>query len=130
MYHHLDCEEIGDALVVRFLDHRILHTNIEEVRQELLRLVERTNRSKILLNFSRVDLLSSAALAMLLTLYKKVAKDRTSLRLSNMRPQILDIFDYTRLNGLFDIDEDEAEALARLQAGMGHVAAAHELTAV
>ena len=34
------------------------------------------------------------------------------LKLSNIRPEIYEVFAITKLNKLFDIEEDEADALA------------------
>jgi anti-sigma B factor antagonist len=70
------------------------------------------SRRKLLLNFSSVDFLSSAALGKLITLDKKVKANSGSLKLSNIRPEIYEVFAITKLNRLFDIKSDEADALA------------------
>ena len=66
----------------------------------------------VLLNFTNVDFLSSAALGKLITLDKKVKADSGKLKLSNIRPEIYDVFAITKLNRLLDIKDDEAAALA------------------
>ncbi len=64
---------VGDVTVVRFVDRKILDEgNIQEIGQELFDLVEKEGCKKLLLNFSTVDFLSSAALGKLITLDKKV----------------------------------------------------------
>ena len=105
--------QVGDVTVVQFADHKIVEeASIHELGQELFRLVEDEGCRQILLNFSGVDFLSSAALGKLITLDKKVKQAGGSLRLSNIRTEIYEVFAITRLNKLFDIRENEADALA------------------
>lgn len=109
----LEVSHVGDVTVVRFVDRKILdESNIQELGQELFRLVEEQKRSTLLLNFSNVEFLSSAALGKLITLDKKVKAHAGRLKLSNIRPEIYEVFAITKLNKLFDIKEDEADALA------------------
>ena len=113
VHRRLEVAEVGDVTVVRFVDRKILDEgNIQEMGQELFQLVEEEKRSKILLNFSSVDFLSSAALGKLITLDKKVKSHSGKLKLSNIRPEIYEVFAITKLNKLFDIKDDEATALA------------------
>ena len=57
-YRHLEVNEVGDVTVVRFRDRKILEDiNIQELGQELFRLVEVENREKLLLNFTSVEFL-------------------------------------------------------------------------
>ncbi|MBN2477144.1 MAG: STAS domain-containing protein [Pirellulales bacterium] len=115
-YRRLEVNEVGDVTVVRFRDQKIIEDiNIQELGQEMFRLVEVENREKLLLNFSSVDFLSSAALGKLITLDKKVKASGGVLKLSNIRPEIYEVFAITKLNRLFDIKDDEADALAAFQ---------------
>jgi anti-sigma B factor antagonist len=112
-HRRLEVSEVGDVTVVRFVDRKILdEANIQELGVELFQLVEEENCKKLLLNFSNVDFLSSAALGKLITLDKKVKAHDGKLKLSNIRPEIYEVFAITKLNKLFDIKDDEADALA------------------
>ena len=112
-HRRLQVSEVGEVTVVRFIDRKILdEANIQELGQELFQLVEDDNRKRLLLNFSSVEFLSSAALGKLITLDKKVKAHAGKLKLSNIRPEIYEVFAITKLNKLFDIKEDEADALA------------------
>jgi anti-sigma B factor antagonist len=109
----LNVSEVGDVSVVRFVDQKILdEAKIQQLGQELFELVEVDGRSKILLNFTSVEFLSSAALGKLITLDKKVKGQDGQLKLSNIRPEIYEVFAITKLNKLFDIKDDEVDALA------------------
>ena len=111
-YRRLAVTEVGDVTVVRFRDQKILDDlNIQELGRELSRLVEVENRRRLLLNFSAVEFLSSAALGKLITLDKKVKGAGGTLKLCNIQPEIYEVFAITKLNRLFDIKEDEADAL-------------------
>ncbi len=113
VHRRVEVSEIGDVTVVRFVDRKILDpANIQELGDELFGLVEEDNRKSLLLNFSRVEFLSSAALNKLIILDRKVRRKKGRLKLCDLRPEIQEVFMITKLNQLFDIREDEAEALA------------------
>jgi anti-anti-sigma factor len=103
-YRRLDLSEVGEVSVVRFRDRKII--------DDINSLIEQGDRRKLLLNFSSVDFLSSAALGKLITLDKKVKAHNGMMKLSNIRPEIYEVFAITKLNRLFDIRDDEADALA------------------
>jgi anti-sigma B factor antagonist len=112
-YRRLEVNEVGDVTVVHFRDPKIIEDlRIQELGQELFQLVETEKRKKLVLNFSAVDFLSSAALGKLITLDKKVKVNSGVMKFCNIRPEIYEVFAITRLNKLFDIKRDEADALA------------------
>jgi stage II sporulation protein AA (anti-sigma F factor antagonist) len=103
----------GDVTVVTFVDSKIIdEAEIQELGQELYDLVERDGRKKIVLNFSNVEFLSSAALGKLIGFDKRVKQNSAELVLSNIRPEIYEVFAITKLTKLFEIKDDEADALA------------------
>jgi anti-sigma B factor antagonist len=105
----------GEVSMVRFLDRKIIDAaNIQELGDELFGLVEKEQRSNLLLNFINVEFLSSAALNKLIILDKKVKAHSGQMRLCNLRPEIYEVFAITRLNQLFDIKNTEQEALSGL----------------
>lgn len=112
-YRRLTISDVGDVSVVRFVDRKILdELNIQELGQELFQLVEEDNKTRLLLNFQQVEFLSSAALGKLITLDKKVKAHGGKMKFSNIRPEIYEVFAITKLNKLFDIKDDETDALA------------------
>jgi anti-sigma B factor antagonist len=113
VHRRVEVSEIGDVTVVRFVDRKILDTaNIQELGDELSSLVESDNRKSLLLNFSRVEFLSSAALNKLILLDRAVKKQGGRLKLCSLRPEIQEVFVITRLNQIFDIYDEESDALA------------------
>lgn len=112
-YRRLETNQVGDVTVIRFRDRKIVEDlSIQELGQEMFQLVETENRGKLLLNFSTVDFLSSAALGKLITLDKKMKAHGGTLKFSNIKPEIFEVFCITKLDRLFDIKDDEADALA------------------
>lgn len=112
-FRRLEVNQVGDVTVVHFRDQKIIEDlGIQELGQELFTLVEAENRKKLVLNFSSVDFLSSAALGKLITLEKKLKNRDGTLKLCCIRPEIYEVFAITRLNRLFDIKQEEADAIA------------------
>jgi anti-anti-sigma factor len=113
VHRRIQVSEVGDVTVVRFQDRKILDAaNIQELGEELFALVEQEKRKSLLLNFTDVQFLSSAALNKIIVLDKKVKAAGGKLKLCQLLPEIMEIFVITRLHQLFDIREDEQGALA------------------
>ena len=112
-HQRIDVSKVGDVTVVRFNDRKILdEAKIIEFGTELFGLVDLDNRKSILLNFDGVEFLSSAALGKLITLDRKVKSHKGRLKMSNIRREIYDVFQVTKLNKVFDIHDGEAEAIS------------------
>jgi anti-sigma B factor antagonist len=108
----LEVEQIGDVSVVNFVDRKILdEQNIQIIGDQLFSLVDQEGRRQILLNFGNVEYLSSAALGKLITLNKKVQTAKGKLVLCNIAPEILEVFEITKLDKFFKIEGEEQAAL-------------------
>jgi anti-sigma B factor antagonist len=108
----LEVEDINDVTVVNFTDKKILdEQNIQIIGEQLFSLIDELGRRKLVLNFSNVEYLSSAALGKFITLNKKVNAAGGRLVLCNIDPQIYEVFEITKLNKLFNIQKEEQAAL-------------------
>lgn len=111
---HLTVTSRDGVNVVEFADRKILdELCIAEIREELTALVDNAGSRTLLLSFKNVDYLSSAALSILITLNNQVGTKKGRLILSDISPQIFEVFKITRLNKLFEIYETAEDALAR-----------------
>jgi len=111
----IEVSESASVSVVRFADQKIIDPEaIQELGQELFDLVERDERKKLVLNFANVEFLSSAALGKLITFEKKAKRSDAQLILTNISPEIFQVFAITNLDKLFQIKDTEADALAIL----------------
>jgi anti-sigma B factor antagonist len=112
-YQQIRVHEVGNVTVVRFVNSKILDEGqIQQFGDELFALVEKENRTTLLLNFQQIEFLSSAALGKLIKLDKKVKAAGGRLRLACIKRDIYEVFKITKLDQMFVIKETEADALA------------------
>lgn len=109
---HFTVRETDGVHVVEFADRKILEELlIREIEDDLSAVVDGKRGVKLLISFKNVEHLSSAALGMLITLNKKVTELGGTLKLSDITPQIYEVFKITQLNRLFSIHPTAPEAL-------------------
>jgi anti-anti-sigma factor len=112
-YRRIASSERSGVTVIRFLETKITDpARIEELSRELSKLVDTEHPYKLLLNFDKVDYLSSEALRVFLLLNKKIKGRGGLLKLCNVAPEIFQVFEITGLNKLFDIRPTEVDALS------------------
>jgi len=108
----IEVEEVNDVTVAKFTDKKILDEgNIQLIGNQLFALVDEDRKKKIVLDFSNVEYLSSAALGKLITLDKKAKAAGGKIRFCSIRADILEVFKITRLDKLFTIKENKDKAL-------------------
>ena len=108
----LRTKRLGPVTQVEFVDRNILdEANIQLIGEEIGGLIEAEPKPKLLISFSNVDHLSSAALGTLITINNKIKSRGGQLRLADIDPQIYEVFVITRLNRLFEIHETGEGAL-------------------
>lgn len=111
----LKVRKVDGVVQVEFVDRNILDEgNIQSIGDEIASLIESEASPKIVLSFTNVEHLSSAALGTLITINNKVRAKTGQLRLSNIDPQIYEVFTITRLNKLFQIVPTVADAVKSL----------------
>ena len=111
-HRRLDLEDVGEVTVARFIDKKILdETNIQVIGNQMFALVEDDGCRKVVLDFSNVEYLSSAALGNLIVMDKKVKAAQGQLKMCSVRPDILEVFKITRLDKLFSIFDSREQAL-------------------
>ena len=98
---------------VEFVDRNILdEANIQRIGEEISEIIDGDEQPRLLISFSNVDHLSSAALGTLITIHNRLKQKGGQLRLANIDPQIYEVFMITKLNKLFDIHESHDDAIA------------------
>ena len=111
-YECIDLKNVDKVSVVRFRDQKLMDPNrIETLGKELLSLVDRDEFENVVINFENVSFFSSAAINKLILLEKRVKGQGGQIRLSNLRPEVRDLFSYTNLDSMFQIKDEEAEAV-------------------
>ena len=108
----LTVSQLKDISVVEFTNNKILdEANIADIQNTLNALIDEQPSPKLLLDFSTVDHLSSAALGALINVNNRIRQKNGQLRLANIKPQIYEVFVITKLNKLFRIHGTRDEAL-------------------
>lgn len=112
----LEVQSIDNVAVVSIQQARVLDDQIiQQFGDQLKSLVDQAGHQRILLNFSKVEYLSSAALGKLVVLRKQVDAVKGKLALSNIDASIFEAFKITGFDRIFKIFDDEQEALQFLQ---------------
>ena len=108
----LEVGKSGDLIVVRLGNHRVLdELTVNEISDELLGVADRPDCHRLLLDFSGVAQLSSAMLAKLLKLRRKMESKGEKLRLCGLNSQLRSVFTTTKLDRIFDITDNEVGAI-------------------
>jgi anti-sigma B factor antagonist len=112
----MEVEQVGDALVVRFTQARMLdEAQIQALGRQLLDLVDKDGCRKLVLNFARVTSLVSTMLAKLVMLHKRMKAAGGRLALCCFDANIDQTIRTLKLDRIFAIFPDEQEALQGLQ---------------
>jgi anti-anti-sigma factor len=105
-------EKQNGVSVIRFNDDKIMDTRrIQQVNDELNTVADESQSGGMLLDMENVRFLSSAAINKLIVLDKRVKSIGGEIRLSNLRPEVRDVFSITNLDRLFAIFDNSTEAL-------------------
>ena len=85
---------------------------LEEIGKELYRLVDEEDRRKLVLDFEKVQYLSSQAIGIILTLNKKLAPLKYSkLVLCGVGPKLMELLKITRLDRILVVKPSQHEAV-------------------
>lgn len=113
---NLNVRKQGDVTIIQFEDRKILEELvINTILERLIELADAETTPKFLLDFSKVEHLSSAALGTLITLNKQLGERDGQLVLANIHPQIYEVFKITRLNKLFNIQDKTDDGLKQFK---------------
>lgn len=105
-------EKIGEILVVGFTDTKILDSQrIEQIGDELQKVIAQATDKKLLCTFRGVSFMSSPMVTKLLQLHKACKSAGVTLKFSDISPNMMEVFRITNLNKMFDIQTDEAAAV-------------------
>jgi anti-anti-sigma factor len=107
----ISTESKDGILTIYFLTPRLLeHPHLEELAKEVLAQLEKTSEDRVILDFQKVQFMSSAMLGRLVMIHNKCKEYKVQLKVSSIDPEIRKVFKITKLDKLFDIEPDEAAA--------------------
>ena len=102
----------NDALIVSVRGEIDLH-NSPELRSAMLKLVETSAPRRVILNLQHVPYMDSSAIAVLVETLQKLRRTGGKLFLTDLQPRVKGLLEIARLDAIFVIAKDEAEALSR-----------------
>ncbi|MBI5365863.1 MAG: STAS domain-containing protein [Planctomycetes bacterium] len=109
----VEVARVGDVTVAELTGQRILdETSLQEMARKLMRLAEDCARGKLVIDFGKVDYLSSAVLGKIVAVHKKLASEQGQLRLCNVRPSIREVFKITNLDKVVEIHPNRDAAVS------------------
>ena len=101
----------GTAVVAALKGEIDLH-NSPVIRTTLLDLLLKHQPKKLVLNLAQVPYMDSSAIAVLVESLQRIRKNGGKIYLTNLQPRVKGLLEIARLNAIFGICADEAEALA------------------
>lgn len=75
------------------------------------------NRYRIVVNCAELTYISSAGLGVFMAYIEDVRKNQGDIKLSNMSSKVFNVFDLLGFPLLYEITDDESEAIRKFQAG-------------
>jgi len=103
-------QQKDDVLIGQFTSQKIFDDKlIAKIRRELLELADRAE-GKMLLDFQGVTFMSSSMIGSIVLLNKK-CRGRTEIRMCNISPSIMEVFEITRLDKVLNICGSVEQAL-------------------
>ena len=113
----IDHTDRDGVICVRFRDRRMVDTHQIEAAWDEVSQLTSANGSRLVLNLSAVEFLSSAALNKLVSLERKLRGRDGQLALCSLTGTVRDVFSITRLTQVFDVHATEDEAVESLTRG-------------
>jgi anti-sigma B factor antagonist len=110
---YLKLKIVDGVAVVDFIESGLMFETalIQDIGQELQSLVADHGYTRILLDFTHVQYISSAMLGQLVKLAKEVQNAKGQLKLTGLGPILHDTFRISHFESFFAIYDDEAQAL-------------------
>jgi anti-sigma B factor antagonist len=103
--------EISGVTVID-LDGRITLGEGSNLLRDLIREKLDAGHKKIVLNLAGIAYIDSTGLGELVSAYRQVKSQDGELKLLNLNKKVSDLLQITRLYAVFDIHNDEAQAVA------------------
>lgn len=102
--------QAGDVTVLDMSGKVTIGEGSVALRSAIRRLLEE-GKKKILLNLAGVGYIDSSGIGELVSSYTAINKEQGQLKLLNLTQKLQDLLAITKLLTVFDVYEDEAEAL-------------------
>ena len=106
-------QQIGENTIVEFTSPSLMDPiELEQIAQQLYKLIDEQDKRRIILDFEKVQYLSSQAIGIVLAMHKKLTNLKNSkLILCSVGPKLMELIKLTRLDRLLTIKPSQKEAV-------------------
>jgi len=111
-----------DGVTVIALSGSITAEGGSQQFRDALRKLCNQGSNKVLLNMSRVHKIDSDGLGQLIAAYTTMRQSGGEVKLCNLSPEVHDLVQITKLCTVFDVQDDEASAIAAFETSSGAAA--------
>ncbi|MCQ8103531.1 STAS domain-containing protein [Methylomonas sp. SURF-2] len=108
---NFNLEKINNFSVLTIQNERIDAHNSAELKEYLLEIIE-SGENQLIVQLKQVRFIDSSGLGALLFGHKQLAAKSGRFMLANIQPQVLSMFELTRLTRVFEIYADINEVLS------------------
>ena len=113
---NLSIKFFGPIVVATLTDEKILdEQQLQSLEGSFIPLIEQNDKIKLIIDFGKVQFLTSSVLGLLIRISKKVYEAEGVLRLCSINPKILEVFKITRLDKIFEIFPSADDAAVGLK---------------
>ena len=103
----------SDVTLVNIQEPRLLESrDLDALADQLYQLVDKMDRKKLIVDFSKVQFLASAAIGVVTTLHQKSVAIKGTLVFCGFRKDIMKVFEIMKLTKLLRICDNEKDAFA------------------
>ena len=113
---HLTVQTIDKATVVEFRTPSLMDPiDLQNISEHLYELVDKQDKRQIVMDFEKVQYLSSQAIGIVLNMNKKLGSLKNSqLVLCGVGPKLMELIKITRLDRVLKIKPTQKEAIATI----------------
>ena len=106
-------QQIGEYTVIEFVTPSLMDPIVlEHTAQALYKIIDEEDKRKIIMDFEKVQFLSSQAIGIVLAMHKKLgALKNSKLILCSVGPKLMELIKLTRLDRLLVIKPTQKEAV-------------------
>jgi anti-sigma B factor antagonist len=112
-FKHLSVKDLNGIAVVDFVNSQLMYATavVQEIGDELNSLITDQGHSKIVLDFTHVQYVSSSMLAQLAKLERQVQQAKGHIRICGLGPILMDTFRIGHFDRMFAIYDDLESAI-------------------
>ena len=113
---YFSVREDGEVVVGQFCVPRLTEDqNVEQLGQDLFALVDQFDKRKVVLSLASVEFMTSSVLGKLITMHRKMHRQKGRLVLCDLQPGVNDVMRISRLHDYFTVSETLDDALRDVQ---------------